>query len=279
VSGNTNLTKPKDPVHSMSPCSSIWADGWYPFTAPISGVVTARIASATFRSTIAVRSACAPSGTQLTCDGEDQKGGQEIVFAVNAGSTYWLGIAGGHVVSGRPEIGRFTVDVNLVPTGCGDTFINPPEQCDDGNTVNGDGCSSTCTVEPLAGVQSCPGHAVTLTGSGNQQRRATVTVDTTGLPSNTGSQCGGSGPEGVLVVTPDVDGYLSVKATASHSVVVYARTTCNDPSTEVAKGSCTSSSSLTSVATSVKKNTPYYVYVDGLNGAAGVTKLQIAVTP
>ncbi len=30
---------------------------------------------------------------------------------------------------------------------CGDGFLDPGEQCDDGNRVNGDGCSSTCTLE------------------------------------------------------------------------------------------------------------------------------------
>lgn len=30
---------------------------------------------------------------------------------------------------------------------CGDNTVNPSEQCDDGNLENGDGCSSTCTIE------------------------------------------------------------------------------------------------------------------------------------
>jgi cysteine-rich repeat protein len=36
---------------------------------------------------------------------------------------------------------------------CGDTLIkySSPflEECDDGNNFNGDGCSSTCIIEPL----------------------------------------------------------------------------------------------------------------------------------
>jgi cysteine-rich repeat protein len=31
---------------------------------------------------------------------------------------------------------------------CGDGQVNSSEQCDDGNTTDGDGCSSTCMVEP-----------------------------------------------------------------------------------------------------------------------------------
>jgi cysteine-rich repeat protein len=30
---------------------------------------------------------------------------------------------------------------------CGDGVLHTPEQCDDGNTMNGDGCSSTCQFE------------------------------------------------------------------------------------------------------------------------------------
>lgn len=30
---------------------------------------------------------------------------------------------------------------------CGDGFLEPEEQCDDGNNLNGDGCSSLCVIE------------------------------------------------------------------------------------------------------------------------------------
>src|SRR5690606_18974498 len=36
---------------------------------------------------------------------------------------------------------------------CGDGALTLAEECDDGNTVNGDGCSSRCQLEPNA---SCP---------------------------------------------------------------------------------------------------------------------------
>lgn len=32
---------------------------------------------------------------------------------------------------------------------CGDSLINNDEECDDGNLINGDGCSSTCTNESI----------------------------------------------------------------------------------------------------------------------------------
>ncbi len=48
------------------------------------------------------------------------------------------------------------------PGVCGDGVLDPGEECDDGGTVNGDGCSSTCELEPTnpalcAGVPSASG--------------------------------------------------------------------------------------------------------------------------
>ncbi|MBN1494182.1 DUF4215 domain-containing protein [Candidatus Peregrinibacteria bacterium] len=40
---------------------------------------------------------------------------------------------------------------------CGDGFLSPGEQCDDGNKNDGDGCSSLCLVEvPLPEPEECP---------------------------------------------------------------------------------------------------------------------------
>lgn len=42
-------------------------------------------------------------------------------------------------------------DVVLEPAPvCGDGHVDPGEQCDDGNPISGDGCSSTCRLEPVA---------------------------------------------------------------------------------------------------------------------------------
>jgi cysteine-rich repeat protein len=35
------------------------------------------------------------------------------------------------------------------PPCCGDGHLDEGEECDDGNTADGDGCSATCTYEPL----------------------------------------------------------------------------------------------------------------------------------
>ncbi|MBV8756157.1 MAG: DUF4215 domain-containing protein [Deltaproteobacteria bacterium] len=38
---------------------------------------------------------------------------------------------------------------------CGDGIVDPGEQCDDGNTTSGDGCSKSCIDEPEAGGGGC----------------------------------------------------------------------------------------------------------------------------
>src|SRR4051812_26163579 len=44
--------------------------------------------------------------------------------------------------------------IDFAPVTCGDSNVNGGEACDDGNTMNGDGCAADCkTVEP---GYSCP---------------------------------------------------------------------------------------------------------------------------
>ncbi|MBX3191744.1 MAG: hypothetical protein KF819_32425 [Labilithrix sp.] len=243
--------------------------------------MTATITEATFRSSLGVRTGVCPGSAgataQLTCDAAIGNGGQEIVFPVTAGETYRM-IVDGQNVTGTVQRGRFTLALRLTPSGCGDTFVSGAEECDDGNTTGGDGCSATCTLETLPAFAACPGHNVTLSGVGGAVRRGVLTVNTTGLSSNTGSSCGGSGPEGIVRVVSDVDGMLEVRAGPSFpNLLLHARESCASPTSEIPRASCTSN--LGVFTTQVQKNKPYHLFVDGLNGASGVAKLQFSVTP
>lgn len=51
----------------------------------------------------------------------------------------------------------YTLDVALTLYPCGDTILDPEQQCDDGNLTNGDGCSDACRIEPV--VESEPNDA------------------------------------------------------------------------------------------------------------------------
>jgi cysteine-rich repeat protein len=41
----------------------------------------------------------------------------------------------------------YVLKIKVVAPGCGDTFVQAGEECDDGNTTSGDGCSATCKLE------------------------------------------------------------------------------------------------------------------------------------
>jgi len=64
--------------------------------------------------------------------------GQRVVTANEFGSE--------HMAALKPS----TICVparRAAPPTCGDGFVDPGEQCDDGNTVSGDGCSASCKLE------------------------------------------------------------------------------------------------------------------------------------
>jgi len=94
-----------------------------------------------------------------------------ISLSANAGHTYEI-----HCEIGRKAWRAWLIDTSgdasavpcrfadsppAVPP-CGDGFLSlPEEQCDDGNTASGDGCSESCTVEGPGpsdvAVRACPG--------------------------------------------------------------------------------------------------------------------------
>jgi cysteine-rich repeat protein len=57
-------------------------------------------------------------------------------------------LVGGLILFGMPDIAPG-------PSGnpCGNGILDPGEQCDDGNLINGDGCSATCELE--GGGEGC----------------------------------------------------------------------------------------------------------------------------
>jgi len=115
-------------------------------------------------------------------------------------------------------IGTYELTVTLIPAVCGngilETGVN--EQCDDNNTMNGDGCSSTCQLEPEAVLATPTGtangdispsgdqdlFAVTLTAG--QFLRAEVTdMAGTGCPGDLALDL--YGPDGITILGSDDD--------------------------------------------------------------------------
>ncbi len=87
-----------------------------------------------------------------------------------------------------------------VPPGCGDGVISGNEQCDDGNTADGDGCSHTCMLE--GGVTPSCGDGILEAGEGCDDGNtvggdgcsAVCQSESTGLPCTPHTfRCGPSG--------------------------------------------------------------------------------------
>ena len=73
-------------------------------------------------------------GKDNDCDGQTDEGGVCVTTTLPTTTT------------SSTTISSTTITTTTLPT-CGDGIVDQGEQCDDGNTVNGDGCSSTCQSE------------------------------------------------------------------------------------------------------------------------------------
>ena len=304
-SGTTNLTRNHNFGSTESGAGGCWArgpDAFFKVTAPAAGVLRAKANSAAFDVILGLqRQTCTTTTAPTACMNSGPKGTEEIVSApVAAGDVLYIvvdspmiGVNGCTADPFSPswaadceklqERGRFTLDVAITPSGCGDGFFVPSatEECDDGNNVSGDGCSATCKLEPLAGVDTCPGTTLALTGAGTQPRKGVITFDTSALNANYAGACGGNGKDGVVRVVPNVSGVLRAKLRNMPTGTLYARSVCEDPSTEYKKSSGTTCPSVVhdTVSFGVTANTEYFLFVDGLDGATGVPTLDVTVDP
>lgn len=272
-SGTFNLTANV----TATGCTSAGRDAVFAITAPMDGVLQATLPQAQFNATLHARTDCATSASQLVCANDNAGNGLEsISFAVVAGTTYYLFV---DTTTAAIPPGAFTLDVQIVPPGCGDGFVTAGETCDDGNTASGDGCAPDCTLEALAGNDTCPGYPIDVVGVGMDPRVFVITNDTTALASNYAGTCGGSSRDAVYAVTSDIDGNLVARLTPAPGLgpVLYARTDCLNVGTEVACDAAVGGGF--TLSTPVTMGTPVYLFVDGLSGQQGVSTLTLTVTP
>lgn len=262
------------------PCWAPGRNAFFAVTAPAAGVLRATAKSTAFDVVLGLRKpTCVLTGPAVACANDSGKGNEEtLALPVAAGETVYV------VVDGKTvqDFGLFKLDVTIEPSGCGDGFFvpSPTEQCDDGNKTAGDGCSATCTLEPKAGVDVCPGTPLTLSASGTT-RRGTITFSTATLNANYTGACGGSAKDGVIDVVAPISGQLVAKVRNMPNATIYARSTCNDPSTEFLKTSSSTCPSVVHdvVTFSVTAGSHYYLFVDGLDGATGVPTVDVTVGP
>jgi cysteine-rich repeat protein len=99
--------------------------------------------------------------------------------------------AGGTAVVALPNQELLALPIITPPTTCGDGTIELPEECDDGNTTDGDGCASDCTIEPAPATlaMACATNVTTEYYPAEFQ----LTVDPLEPPVTTGFDAGVSG--------------------------------------------------------------------------------------
>ncbi|MEM6786226.1 MAG: DUF4215 domain-containing protein [Myxococcota bacterium] len=92
--------------------------------------------------------------------------------------------------NGIPTTGDYQLDISLQPAACGDGVWNrftTTEECDDGNTNDGDGCSSACIVETTNLFDDCPGDPFVWTGQQVVRSGSTVGNQNDYMPSPVGT--------------------------------------------------------------------------------------------
>jgi cysteine-rich repeat protein len=259
--------------------SAFGRDAYFKITAKASGLLRARVHDATFDASIGARGgACATTGPVMACvDASTGKLPEEILIPVESGKDYWVVV---DMPSTETAPGRYTLDASIGPTVCGDALAGGTEECDDGNTKSGDGCDASCKLETISGADDCPGTTMTL--SGTTVRYGTITLDTSKLTHQHAGKCNGSGPDGVVQITPDISGTLVARAipTTAWSPTIYARTTCADPTTDVQTLTCSSTSyDPAKLKTTVTAGKPIWLFLDGIEAAKGVATVTVQITP
>jgi cysteine-rich repeat protein len=136
TAGGTSAASPDDQFTFVA---APVVSGISPDNGPVSGGTTVTITGANFTDASGVTFGDSPAGfsvnddTSITAVSPGVEGPDDVqVRVVSIGGT-----------SATSAATRFTY---VAPT-CGNGVLDPGEQCDDGNTFNGDGCSAQCTIE------------------------------------------------------------------------------------------------------------------------------------
>jgi len=155
------------------------------------------------------------------------------------------------------DIQVYSCQNEIVGALCGNSVLDPAEQCDDGNTNNGDGCSATCQTEAgWACTNPIPGNTNGTNAVGDWSFEAgapgnpvwTESSTFTGIPGfpfcGTTNGCPAAGVTstgdwaiwiGGLAagVTSNVDQSITIAPTATDLTVQMLRGVCDDPSDTV----------------------------------------------
>ena len=191
-------------------------------------------------------------------------------FEAETAGTYYIAVFEGDQTFGPQDYELF-VDVGV--SVCGDGDREGIEECDDGNTTPGDGCSASCNTEDA-----------TCTVEGD----ATSAVDGANLTGSTAAATDEHTPSCVpdslapdvayeLTLTEDAPVIVSLEnAGTTYDTVMYVREACLDPGSEIACND--DGADLASVLFfDAVKDTTYTIVIDGFGDASGDYELSLTI--
>lgn len=251
-----------------------------------SGALSIKVqGTAPFNPTIYLRTTCGDENSQIDCGETTGAGGlEQIDTNVLTGHEYFLFVDGASSTAGKYQLTALLTTKAF----CGDGKIDPGEACDDTNHVDDDGCSPDCRKpngDPPSG-NGCPGHQVdvwpgaTVTGSASTLPYGNTWTNT-GTSCNVGSNTANGAQDHVYEVVPHASGTLTVTATptSSWNLMVLARKTCTDASSQLACANAHGSgdSSPETMTLPVTSGQPVYVAVDGLVSGKGTYDVSFSI--
>jgi cysteine-rich repeat protein len=188
-----------------------------------------------------------------------------IAFPVIGGNR----VLPGFMANPRPACSPTLLEDCLTPCPqCGNGVVEFPEECDGGNAVNCDGCTSFCAIESCSPVEACPGGvnchptlgciacpelpAPTPTAGAPESPTATVTA----VPTSAATPTASPSPTPLPMASFTHSAAPTPTATASALPTLTATTSPSATSTNMTTATPTSSATLTSPSPPTQTPTP-----------------------
>jgi cysteine-rich repeat protein len=136
---------------------------------------------------------------------------------------------------------------------CGDGTVLGIEQCDDGNTVDGDGCSATCVLEDDTFCATLPPLAI----------GANVGSTVNGTNAFSAACIPDGGPERGFAFTAPQSGTLYLTLDAATNLGIHVELGCGSFATELACADDAPAGQLEAIVLPLPSGAPVSVFVDG----------------
>ncbi|WP_437792108.1 DUF4215 domain-containing protein [Sorangium sp. So ce693] len=251
-------------------CGGVGPEEVHLFTPPAGQSGTLRVVLQSGRDHVLyARTACADGSTELACQDKTAPSGagpDEEVIEIVVRKDQEVPIFVDAVTSAGA--GPYTLDLLFSPAMCGDGIVSPPEECDDGNTVNGDGCSAECILE-LDDI--CADAPVAILGE-NRGDTASGTMVFEGTCTRTGMR------ERIHAFTPPSAGGLRLVLSSATDQGFYVRTGCTGRQLTCIEEQIEGHDERTDIA--VDGGVPLFIFVEPYRSRdAGPYTLNLSFTP